>query len=92
MLAGVLLNMIEAAGPIYSSSNRGSNLRRTTLDDVQYAVLLVVDTLEDSFAVERSGVARLAATGWIKRGAIECHSGPATDAIGLISDERFKLD
>jgi hypothetical protein len=92
VLPGVLLNMVEAPGPIYSSFNAGSNLRRTPLNDMQYAVFLVVDTLEDSFAVERSGVAWLAATGWIKGGAIECNSGPTTDAIGLIRDERLKLN
>jgi hypothetical protein len=59
---------------------------------MQYAVVLIVDTLEDSFAVERSGVAWLAATGWIKSRAIECYSGPTTDAIGLIRDERLKLN
>jgi hypothetical protein len=92
VLAGVLLNVIEAAWPIYSSPYGGSNPRRAPLDDVQYAVVLVVDTLEDPFAIERSGVARLAATGWIKRGPIECHRGPTTDAIGLVCDERFELD
>src|SRR5258705_1704855 len=84
--------MIEAAGPVYSSTNSCSNLRHPALDDVQYAVVLVINTLEDSFAVERSGVARLAASGWIKRGAIECHSGPTTDAIRLVRDQRFELD
>ena len=92
MLPGVLLNMIEAAGPIYPSFNSGSNLRRTPLNDMQYTVILVVDTFEDSFAVERSGIAWLAATGWIERGAIECYGGPTTDAIGLVSDERLKLN
>src|SRR6185437_10530241 len=92
MLSGVLLNMIEPAGPIYSSADTGANLRRTPLDDMQHAVLLVVYTFEYSFAVDRPGVARLAATGWVKGSAVEGHSCPTTDAICLVRDERFKLD
>jgi hypothetical protein len=59
---------------------------------MQYAVLLVVYTFEDSFAVYCSCVARLAATGWVKRGAIEGHGGPTADAVSLVGNERFKLD
>jgi hypothetical protein len=92
VLAGVLLHVIEAPGPIDSSLDPGTYIRRASLDDMQYAVVLVVYALKDSFTVERSRVARLTATGWIKRGAIECHGSPTANAIGLVGNERFKLD
>ena len=59
---------------------------------MQYAVFLVVDAFENLNTGERARVARLAAAGWIKRGAIECHGRPATDAIGLGGHARCKFD
>ena len=92
VLAGVLLNVIESPRPINSSFDGCADFRRAPLNDVEHAVVFVINALQDAFAVECSGVARLAAAGGIKRGAIECDCSPATDAISFVSYEGFKLD
>jgi predicted metalloprotease with PDZ domain len=56
------------------------------------AALAIVDTLDNARTVECAGVARLAAAGRIKRGAIEHDGGPATDAVSDVNHSRFKLD
>ena len=59
---------------------------------MEYAVIAIINTLDDSRAVKSAGVAWLPAACWVKGGTIEYDSGPATDAFSNIDDTRVKLD
>jgi predicted metalloprotease with PDZ domain len=91
VLAGVLLNVIEAAGPVDSALYRGANRRRWSLYYMKHGLALV-DAFNDPSAVKRSRIARLSAARGIKSCAVERDCGPAADSLRYLNDARVKLD
>ena len=92
MLARVLLDMVQPARPVNSPAHGLTASWRRTLDHVQHALIPIIDTLNNAYAVERAGITRLAAPSRVKRCAIEDYCGPTTHAIAKIDDASFKLD
>jgi hypothetical protein len=70
VLTGMLLHMIETAGPVYSTLSLLCLDR--LIDQVGYAVSLV-DDIEYSLAIQHSQIIRLTTRGGIERGPIEIH-------------------
>ena len=75
MLTGVLLHVIEPAGPVDDAVHRVVRERR--VQHVQDVAVLLVDDVDDAGAAQRAGVERLPAGGRIEGGAIEDHARPA---------------
>src|SRR5271165_1158195 len=85
MLAGVLLHVIEAPGPIDGTSNFTAALDRL-LDHMGDAIFFI-DHLDDRSAPQRSPIEWLAARGWIKRGAIEIHARALRASVDDVGPE-----
>jgi hypothetical protein len=92
VLTGVLLHMIQPPQPIYAAFYNRSTCGCRALNNMQHAIITIVDTLNDSRAIEGAGVAWLTAARRIERRLIEDHCRPATDAFSDIDDASFKLD
>ena len=75
VLAGVLLHVLEPAGPV-DRTVHGAGLE-LTLHDVQDGVIATLDHVDDPGGAKTTGVERLAARGWIKRSAVEYNRRPA---------------
>ena len=73
MLAGVLLHVIEAAGPVDLSLDLGGRKRR--FEDVRDAVVFIHD-VADRDASERAHIERLSAGGWVKHGTVQICATP----------------
>src|SRR6185503_3332842 len=92
VLSRVLLHVIETAGPINSSFNCSPDFWGTSLNHVQYAVVFIVNALDDPRCADCAGVARLAAPSGIESSAVERDGCPTANALTLIHDASFKLD
>src|ERR1044072_6983840 len=91
VLSRVLLDVVPPAGPVHTPVHSFITQRRLTFNQVQQTIVSVVDALDHSHVIERSGVAWLTAAGGIKRSAIEHDRGPTADAITLVHNTSVKL-
>ena len=88
VLAGVLLHVIEAAGPVDRAADpRGV---RRAIDDMQDPPIVGVDDVQDLRARQRADVERLAARGRIERRPIE-DDGDLPLVDRLLDDVRVEL-
>src|SRR5580704_5667934 len=89
MLAGVLLDVVEAAGPIDRSLNGGAGEQRLAGKVPDFSLVVLLHAFDRYFeggsvargGGEEAGVVRLAATGGVKRASIERYL-PDRDAVG----------
>src|SRR5437660_10761139 len=91
MLSCVLLNVIEPARPVDSALNLRADFRCLSLYDVKHSFAFV-KALNYAGAIKTSGVAGLAATGGIERGAVKRHGGPTANTLGYVNHTRVKFD
>src|SRR5262245_42443590 len=89
MLPGVLLHVVEPARPVDDSTNRLSDPRRRSFDNVHDLAVLIVNHVDDARRTERACVEWLTACGWIESRAIEIDgmtSGAVCRRIWLDAD------
>ena len=79
VLAGVLLHVLEAAGPVDPPAHQAR--LDLSLDEMNDAAVVFVDDLDDASGAERARIERLAARGRVKGRAIE-HDGVPSGISG----------
>src|SRR5712691_11382019 len=84
--------MVESARPINSSLHHRAHFWSPSLNDMQYAIILIVDAFNYSCAIECARIARLTASRGIESRAMERHGGPAANVLSFICYARFKFD
>jgi hypothetical protein len=88
----MLLHVVQPPGPVDPSFDYRTNSRDRSLDHVQNAFFAVVNAFDNPLSIQRSGVARLTATGRIKSSAVQDDGGPTADSFGCVEHARFKFD
>jgi hypothetical protein len=83
--------MIEAARPIYAPRDSRAQDGSRTFDDVQHARLFTINTFYYARAVERAGVARLAAARRVERRAVERDGDAPRHGVVYVDDARVEL-
>jgi hypothetical protein len=91
VLPGVLLHVVEAARPIDAAAHLGPFGRGVALYDVEHALRLSVDALDDAGAAERAGVRRLPAAGRVEGRAVERDGRAAVVRARQGQDARVEL-
>jgi hypothetical protein len=92
VLSGVLLHVIQSAQPVDSAFDKSTYVRRPSLDYVQHAFFLIVDTLHHPQSIKGAGVAGLASTSWVESRTVQSDRRPSTHAFGPIDNARVEFD
>ncbi len=91
VLAGVLLQVIEASRPIDDPAHARANVGYCAREDVKHAFAFEVKALNDGRAVERAGVKGLTAARRVESGAVEDDGGAPVAGLGDADNLRVKF-
>jgi len=87
----MLLHVIQPPQRIDAAVNRVADLWNRSLDDVQNAISLSVDAIDNARLAQHSRVVWLPAAGRIERRAIECHGNCAVISFADVDYPRVKF-